>query len=328
MPRARFMLLFLAWLALPASASFHTFQIEQVFSNADGSVQFVVLHESFGQNGEQFLGGLSFMSSHAGAIKNFEFPKNLPNSGTSGRRFLIATQGFAALGLVTPDYIVPDRFIAVDGGTLNYAGVDQVAYGSLPTDGVTAISRTGAQVNNVATNFAGASGSVKAAPVTNVEFYNASLDHYFISSLAPDIDALDSGRIAGWTRTNLSFKVHPSAASGGADVSPVCRIYIPPPGNSHFFSASPQECADTIAKFPFMMKETDAAFFVALPVTTGPSAGSCPPGTVPVYRVFDNRADPNHRYTTDRSVRDTMVSTLGYIAEGYGNDAVIMCAAG
>ena len=35
------------------------------------------------------------------------------------------------------------------------------------------------------------------------------------------------------------------------------RILIPPPADSHFFSASPQECADTLAKFPFMTKETD-----------------------------------------------------------------------
>ena len=40
-----------------ASASFHLFQIEQIFSNADGTVQFVVLHESTGANDEQFLGG-------------------------------------------------------------------------------------------------------------------------------------------------------------------------------------------------------------------------------------------------------------------------------
>ena len=43
------------------------------------------------------------------------------------------------------------------------------------------------------------------------------------------------------------------------------------------------------------------------------------------YRAFDNRADANHRYTTSRAIRDQMVA-MGYIAEGYGDDAVIMCA--
>ena len=31
---------------------------------------------------------------------------------------------------------------------------------------------------------------------TVVEYYNATLDHYFITPLADEIDALDSGRIA------------------------------------------------------------------------------------------------------------------------------------
>ena len=165
-----------------------------------------------------------------------------------------------------------------------------------------------------------------AAAVTVVEFYNAALDHYFISPLQPDIDALDSHRLAGWGRTGLGFKVYPSQAAGGPGTNPVCRIYIPPPqGDSHFFSASPQECDETRAKFPTFEFESPAVFFIALPVTTGDAAGTCTPGTVPVYRVFDNRVDANHRYTTDRAVRDAMVMR-GYIAEGYGNDAVIMCA--
>ena len=55
--------------------------------------------------------------------------------------------------------------------------------------------------------------------------------------------------------------------------------------------------------------------------------GACPAGTTPVYRVWNNRADSNHRYLTSRDLRDQMVYR-GYIAEGYGPDAVIMCASG
>jgi hypothetical protein len=125
-----------------------------------------------------------------------------------------------------------------------------------------------------------------------------------------------------------AFRCRTSPPSrGGPGVNPVCRFYIPPPhGDSHFFSASPQECADTIAKFPRLTQESPNVFFIALPSTSGTNAGACPAGTVPVYRVFNNRADANHRYTTDRATRDQMVARGG-VAEGYGDDAVIMCAA-
>jgi len=41
--------------------------------------------------------------------------------------------------------------------------------------------------------------------------------------------------------------------------------------------------------------------------------------------IFGNRADANHRYMTDRAVRDQMVAN-GWLAEGDGPDLVVMCA--
>jgi len=153
-----------------------------------------------------------------------------------------------------------------------------------------------------------------------VEYYNASLDHYFMSALAADIEALDSGALKGWTRTGVVFGAYLEPAAGA---SPVCRFYLPPEnGDSHFYSASPAECADVRAKFPTFVYESGEVMFVALPDTT---TGSCPEGTVPVYRLWNNRADSNHRYATDAAVKAAMIAK-GYIAEGYGPDATIMCA--
>ena len=59
-------------------AEFHTYQIEEIFSNADGTVQYVVMHESQGMSGEYFWAGNPFISSHAGQSKLFTFPNNLP----------------------------------------------------------------------------------------------------------------------------------------------------------------------------------------------------------------------------------------------------------
>jgi hypothetical protein len=53
--------------------------------------------------------------------------------------------------------------------------------------------------------------------------------------------------------------------------------------------------------------------------------GICAPGTRNVYRVFSGRADANHRYMVDASVRATMVGK-GWVAEGDGDDLVAMCA--
>ena len=43
-----------------------------------------------------------------------------------------------------------------------------------------------------------AAASLAAQPVTLIEYYQPLLDHYFITSLQPDIDALDSGHFFGW----------------------------------------------------------------------------------------------------------------------------------
>jgi len=103
----------------------------------------------------------------------------------------------------------------------------------------------------------------------------------------------------------------------------VCRYYLPPTfGDSHFYSASPVECAEVRAKFPSFVFEGAAVLHIALPDT---ATGVCATGSLPVYRVWNNRADSNHRYTTDPAIRDMMVAQGG-IAEGYGPDRVIMCA--
>src|SRR5215468_5387922 len=159
-----------ALVANAAWATFHTYQIQTIFSNADGSIQYVVLHEVLGFSGQEFLVGHSLFATAAmGMPQQFAFPSDLPSNNTAGTHVLIATQGFAALGIVTPDYIIPNGFIPLSG-TINYAFVDQVTYTGLPTDGVHAIDRNGVMIPNLATNFAGKSASVTVgAPSVNYQ---------------------------------------------------------------------------------------------------------------------------------------------------------------
>ena len=146
-----------------AFAAFHLFQIDQIYSNADGTVQFVVLFEPVPTPGEDQWGGQSIRASGPLGTQTYVFPSNLPKGATGGKRVLVATQGFAALGIVTPDFVVPNGFLPIGGGTINYADVDLVTYSALPTDGVSPVSRFGAVFQNRATNFAGQSASVGAA---------------------------------------------------------------------------------------------------------------------------------------------------------------------
>jgi len=160
--------------------------------------------------------------------------------------------------------------------------------------------------------------TVSVVPV--VEYYNAALDHYFISARSEDIQVLDGGQLPGWNRTGETFGAWPVYADGA---SPVCRYYIPPAsGDSHFFSASAAECREVAEKFPAFVLEDSEVMFMPLPAA---ATGTCPPDTTPVYRVWNGRADTNHRYTTSRATRDAMIAT-GWIAEGYGPDGVAMCS--
>ena len=165
-----------------------------------------------------------------------------------------------------------------------------------------------------------------AQPATVVEYYNAGLDHFFVSSLAADIEALDSGRFPGWARTGQAFGAAAGAVPG---LDPVCRFYIPPAkGDSHFFSAAADECQAVLDKtatdpnYAGYVYETPAAWFTALP---GRASGTCPAGTEPVWRLWNQRADSNHRYTANPAVREAMLAR-GYVAEGYGPAVVAMCA--
>jgi hypothetical protein len=153
----------LALLATGASASFHTFVIEELYSDASGNVQFIELHEASGLNGQDLLAGHTLTSTSGATTRLYTFATNLPNSLTANKRVLIATQGFANLGIVTPDYIVPAPFLFPGGGTLNYAGVDVFAYPALP-GGVNALYRTGGVAPNLATNYAGQSGAILPPP--------------------------------------------------------------------------------------------------------------------------------------------------------------------
>lgn len=143
-------------IASTSQAAHHLWVFSEIFSNADGSAQYMKMFTS--ASGEQSVGAFSITSN----THTFNFVTNLPSSATANTWILVATSNFSGLpGGVSPDYIIPANFFPTGGGTLNYAsGVQIWNYGTVPTDGVLALHRDGTTGTNAPTNFAGQSGSV------------------------------------------------------------------------------------------------------------------------------------------------------------------------
>ena len=78
---------------------------------------------------------------------------------------------------------------------------------------------------------------------TAVEYYNAKINHYFITAYPEEAAALDAGtNVKGWTRTGGQFTVFTEPAEG---LQAVCRFFGTPNvgPNSHFYTADADECA-------------------------------------------------------------------------------------
>jgi YVTN family beta-propeller protein len=156
-----------------------------------------------------------------------------------------------------------------------------------------------------------------------LEFYNAQIDHYFVTMSESEIADLDRHVHPGWSRTGQRFFAYPAGTSAGTG-HPVCRFYgLPSAGlDSHFYSASSAECSDVAQRFAqSWQKESDEVFRITLPALDG----SCSPGTIPVFRLWNARADSNHRYTTNLGIRQQML-LRNYVSEGYGPLGVVMCS--
>lgn len=166
----------------------------------------------------------------------------------------------------------------------------------------------------------------KAVPgtVLAVEYARADPPRLFLTVLRDEIDKLDRNEIKGWQRTGKTFWVHPSGEDIAANTRPVCRFYgLPEAGlDRHFYSASPAECAEVIARFSYAWLLEGGDFFrVVLPDI---QSGACVPGTSPLYRLYAASTGVQHIYTTMRTEAAALVAQ-GWIAEGYGPDAVAMC---
>jgi hypothetical protein len=149
-------------------AGAHTWDVNEVFMNADGTIWFIELREANGTPGETGLAGRPVTSLATGKSLTICCGVAAP---TTNKHYLIANAAFAALpGAPTPNHIETNAanvnsFFSVAGDRVSYSPYDQWTFGAVPTDGINSMNRTGAPLirANSPTNYAGVTGSVDAS---------------------------------------------------------------------------------------------------------------------------------------------------------------------
>ena len=152
----------------------------------------------------------------------------------------------------------------------------------------------------------GGSGEI----VDTIEFYNASLGHYFITAFLEEAAMLDAGvEVPGWKRTGYVFKSWKAGTGPGNDA---CRFFGTPRvgPNSHFYAIDASECEKVKANPDWTYEAL--AFRAVEPLSTG-----CAAEYRTVTRLYNNgmSGEANHRYLTDAAEIDRTVAK-GWLVEG------------
>jgi hypothetical protein len=155
--------------ASPARATFHLWHVNEVFSTADGEVQFIEFFTS--SSLQNFLNTHQFqVRAGMSIVDTYTFDKDLPIENTQDRFFVVGTPDFEAAAGIEPDFVMDADFfdpllldgVVLVGGDPGTELLFQV--GSVPIDGVSSFHRdAGAGPGsgpNTPTNFAGDEGSI------------------------------------------------------------------------------------------------------------------------------------------------------------------------
>jgi hypothetical protein len=165
----------------------------------------------------------------------------------------------------------------------------------------------------------GAMANGWAQQVTVIEYYNKTLDSYFITGRANEQQALDG--IADFQRTGMSFQAVSAGAVASAGSTRVCRFYInssSPYANTHFYGRENVDCESIRAQN--LSGFTWEGYDFALPSA---SDGVCPSGAIAIYRSFRAAAGgktANHRYSTSVNSYNAATSV------GYAPEQAAFCA--
>ena len=153
--------------------AFHLWELSEVYSNGDGSVQFIEMSCAFGS--QNFIGDHRIIARDGNGVVRSTF--TIPNDvvgNTLNKYLLFATPGFASLpGGIVPDFAISNNFLSLINGSVSFESVDTLTYQSLPADGVQSIHSTPGGAQTVAVNsprnFAGQAGSIQPSPRLSIQ---------------------------------------------------------------------------------------------------------------------------------------------------------------
>jgi BNR repeat-like domain len=155
-----------------------------------------------------------------------------------------------------------------------------------------------------------------AQAVNVVEYYNATLDSYFITGRSNEQALLD-GLASDFRRTGMQFTATAAASARAGDVR-ICRFYISvasPFASTHFYGRERIDCESLVTQNLPGFSYEGFDFAVSAPL----GADACPADAlVRVYRNFRAAANgrtANHRYSVSRNNAEALSAT-GFAPEG------------
>ena len=281
-----------------------------MFSDPAGYSQYIQFQELSGLNDQQHLAGLTLqVTSRDGSVKRFTFPGDLPSSATRTVPCLSEPCTRVLPTSITPSLPAFCRQMAVPCSLRAWIHGPSASCRPMVTRPCCAAGPQ-PRIRQI--------GSLSPVPPPRssrtdpvIEYYNRSLDHYFMTGKQPELDVLDTGRLPGWYRTGELFpawedqqcRLRASRRRSQSGSGLPLHDIPPASGDSHFYSASSAECQIAPVMFPSFVLETNSGFLASVP---NPTSGTCNFAQIPVYRVWNGRFDSNHRYTTSLAIRDLM----------------------
>src|SRR5690606_14506601 len=152
--------------------------------------------------------------------------------------------------------------------------------------------------------------SIAEAPPTQQVYalYLPEIKHYFITASEAEKEGIRNYTIP----VDVGFNAWSATGPAPESALPVCRFYSFLV-NSHVYTDSEAECE--------MLKKDDSGWLyegITFQALVPAAGGACPPGTDPVWRLYNNRhaqQDSNHRFITSLGIYHAMVAE-GWIGEG------------